>query len=144
MVILELISIYLCGAFFGAALYISVAQHPASMKAGVAVAGKFFPPMYALAAPLQIATAIGGTLCGFSEYYLSGDILWAVGATVLVSVIPYTVIVLKPINDQLLDTNVQRSESETKQLLEQWAPRHWVRTVLSGISFALYTWVGVG
>ncbi len=143
MIFVEIIALFLCGTFFGAAVYISVAQHPASMKAGVPFAAKFFPPMYNLAAPMQIFSAVGGTLAGLIQWYLLRDPLWAIGAALLVFIIPFTVVVLKPINDQLLDPNAQRSDSETEDLLNQWAPRHWVRSIVSGLSFVVYLWASV-
>ncbi len=108
MVLVEFFALFLCGTFFGAAVYISIAQHPASIRAGVPVAAKFFPPMYDLAAPMQITLAVGGTLAGLIQWYLVSDALWAIGAALLVFVIPFTLIVLKPINDQLLDSNAER------------------------------------
>jgi len=143
MILVEFFAIFLCGTFFGAAVYISIAQHPACMKAGVPVAAKFFPPMYNLAAPLQIALAVGGTVAGLIQWYLVSDALWAIGAALLVFVMPFTLIVLKPINDQLLDPNTERSNSETESLLNQWAPRHWVRSIASGMSFIVYLWASV-
>jgi len=107
---------------FSAALYIAIAQHPASMKAGVPVAARFFPPMYGLAAPMQIVSALGGTLAGLGQWLLGGNIFWVVGAGMLVFVIPFTVIFLKPINDQLLDSRAQRAEPETEKLLTNGLP----------------------
>ncbi len=143
MELIEFLALFFCGTFFGAAVYISIVQHPAAMKAGVPVAETFFPPMYGLAAPMQITCALGGTVGGLIQWYLSGDLLWAIGAVFLVFVIPFTLIVLKPINDQLLNSDAQRTESETEDLLKQWAPRHWVRSIASGLSFAAYLWASI-
>lgn len=143
MILAEFLALFLCGTFFGAAVYISIAQHPASLKAGVSVAAKFFPPMYGLAAPMQIVSALGGTLGGLVQWYLTDNVLWAIGAAFLVFVIPFTVVVLKPINDQLLDSKAQRTESETENLLNLWAPRHLVRSIASGLSFAIYLWASI-
>ncbi len=143
MILIEISALFLCGTFFGAAVYISMAQHPATMKAGVPFATKFFPPMYGLASRLQIALAIGGTLAGVIQWYLLREPLWAIGAAFLFFVIPYTVIALKPINDQLLDLNTERSNSQIENLLNRWAPRHWVRSVASGLSFVVYLWASV-
>lgn len=110
---------------------------------GVPVAAKFFPPMYGLAAPMQITLGVGGTLAGLMQWYLVSDALWIIGAGLLVFVIPFTLIVLKPINDQLLDANAERSESKTEYLLNQWAPRHWIRSIASGLSFIVYLWASV-
>ena len=143
IIFFEIIALFMSGTFFGAAVYISIAQHPASMKAGVPVAAKFFPPMYSLAAPMQITLTVGGTVAGLIQWYLVIDALWIIGAGLLVFVIPFTLIVLKPINDQLLDANAQRPESKTEDLLNQWAPRHWIRSIASGLSFIVYLWASV-
>lgn len=143
MILAEFLALFLCGTFFGAAVYISIAQHPASMNAGVAVAAKFFPPMYNRAAPMQIASALGGTLAGVVQWYLTGNLLWIIGASLLIFVVPFTLIVMKPINDQLLDLEAQRSESETEKLLSLWAPRHLIRSIVSGLSFATYLFVSI-
>ena len=144
MAIMAILAIFFCGTFFGAAVYISIAQHPAAMKAGVAVAARFFPPMYNLAAPMQIASAVVGTAAGLITWLLGGGVAWLIGALLLVSVIPYTLVALKPINDQLLDAAAERTDAETEVLLKRWAPRHAVRSIASGLSFATYLWAGVG
>ena len=143
MIIIEVLALFLCGTFFGAAIYISMAQHPATMKTGIPFATKFFPPMYALASRLQIALAAGGTLAGVTQWYLSRDPLWAIGAAFLFFVVPFTIIALKPINDQLINSSAQRSDSQTEGLLKAWAPRHWVRSITSGLSFIVYLWASV-
>ena len=99
---LELIALFSCGTFFGAAVYISIAQHPATLEAGVAVGGRFFPPMYNRAAPMQVTLALVGFISGMILGYLSSEVLWYIGALLLFSVIPITLIVIKPVNDILL------------------------------------------
>lgn len=136
--IIELISIFCCGTFFGAAVYISIAQHPAALKAGVAVGGRFFPPMYNLAAPMQIALAVIGFLTGLIAWYVSSDILWLLGSLLLVSVIPITLILIKPVNDILLDPANNPDSPETEVLLRKWGPKHWLRTIVSGAAFIVY------
>lgn len=143
MILTEFLALFLCGTFFGAAVYISIAQHPATMATGIPFAAQFFPPMYGLAAPMQIVCALGGTVAGGVQWFLGGSYLWLVGAVLLLFVIPFTLFVLKPINDQLLDTTATRSDAETEALLNQWAPRHWVRSIASGLSFVVYLWVSV-
>jgi hypothetical protein len=60
----------------------------------------------------------------------------------LFAVIPFTLIAMKPINDKLMDGQA-REAGETETLMKAWARGHWVRTVLSGIAFASYLWVGL-
>ena len=71
--------------------------------------------MYGLAAPMQIVAALGGTFVGVAQWGAGAGSFWLVGALLLVSVIPYTLLVLKPINDQLLDTKTNRSEAEAER-----------------------------
>ena len=138
MPVLELIATFCTGVFFGAAIYISIVQHPAVMKAGPGVGGRFFPPMYRRAAPMQISLAVVGTLSGFAVFGVGGNILWAIGSLFLVSVIPITLVVIKPINDVLLDESREPDASDTERLLRQWGLRHWWRSIVSGIAFILF------
>ncbi len=142
--IFEIIALFSCGTFYGAALYISLAQHPAALEAGIAVGGRFFPPMYKRAAPLQIAMALAGFLAGLVVWYQSSDYLWLLGALLLISVVPITLIAIKPINDILLAPDNDPDSLETGALLQRWGPKHWLRTVVSGISFLLYLIAVVG
>ena len=135
---LELIATFCAGVFFGAAVYISIAQHPAVMEAGPGVGGRFFPPMYRRAAPMQIGLAVVGTLSGFAAFGVGGNVLWAIGSFFLVSVIPITLVAIKPINDVLLDANHSPDASDTERLLHQWGLKHWWRSVVSGIAFILF------
>ena len=42
--ILELTATFCAGVFFGAAAYISIAQHPATLETGPSFGGQFLPP----------------------------------------------------------------------------------------------------
>jgi hypothetical protein len=56
----KLVATFCCGVFFGAALYISLVQHPAGLETGADFATRFFPPMYRRAAILQASLALVG------------------------------------------------------------------------------------
>lgn len=135
---IEIIATLCAGTFFGAAVYINLAQHPATLETGGEFAGKFFPPMYAKASVLQIALALCGTALGVISWFLSGDTYWLIGAVFLVSVVPITLLFIKQINDQLLHPKHQLKPEEVIALLAQWNPRHWVRTGVSLVAFVCY------
>lgn len=136
--LVNILAIFCCGTFFGAALYISLVQHPAALEAGVSVGGRFFAPMYKRAAPLQIALAVIGFISGMVAWYIHASLLWLLGAVFLVSVIPITLIFIKPINDVLLNKDNDPDSDNTQTLLAKWGPKHWWRTIVSGIAFLLY------
>lgn len=136
--LLPMLALFCCGGFFGAALYISLVQHPALLTAGVTCAKQFFPPMYTRAAPLQITFAGGGFVAALGAWWMGLGVLWLVGGLWLISVIPITLWFLRPINTQLLGNDSTRADAETETLLRQWGARHWLRTVASGVAFVLY------
>ena len=136
--IIEIVATLAAGTFFGAAIYINLAQHPATMAMGGEFAGKFFPPMYKRASTMQIALAVAGTLAGIAVWFVKDQTIWLVGALCLISVVPITLMFIKPINDQLLDESKSLSSTETTELLGKWNPRHWLRSEMSGLSFLLY------
>lgn len=140
---LELIALFSCGTFFGADVYISIAQHPATLEAGVAVGGRFFPPMYNRAAPMQVTLALVGFISGMILGYLSSEVLWYIGALLLFSVIPITLIVIKPVNDILLSPENDPDSANTEALLRQWGPKHWWHSIASGLAFVVYLYVGI-
>lgn len=138
-----IIALFACGTFFGAAIYISLAQHPASIAAGKSVGGLFFPPMYKRAAPMQIVLALVGFVSGIVAWCLTNDLCWLVGALLLISVIPITLILIMPINNQLLSPENNPESPKTKKLLRQWGYKHWIRTVVSGLAFVAYIYAAV-
>ncbi|TDF41379.1 DUF1772 domain-containing protein [Alteromonadaceae bacterium M269] len=141
--LIETMALFCCGTFFGAAIYISIAQHPAALEAGVAVGGKFFPPMYKRAAPMQVTLALLGSISGAILWYQESETLWLIGASLLFSVVPITLIIIKPVNDILLNPDNVADSSETETLLKRWGPKHALRTVVSGMSFILYLFVAL-
>lgn len=132
-----------CGLFFGAALYISVVQHPATLEAGAAFAGRFFAPMYRRASVLQVGAALVGTTGGAVAWLQGADRLWLAGAALLFAVIPFTLVFLMPVNHQLLAPGRSAEAADTEALLRRWAPLHAVRTTLSGVAFVLFA-LGLG
>lgn len=133
-----ILAIFGCGTFFGASVYISLVQHPASLEAGGSVAGRLFPPMYRRAAAMQIVLAVAGSVAGLAVWVLSGGVLWLVGALLLISVVPITLLFIKPINDVLLSSSNNPEALETQALLKRWGSKHWIRTAVSGAAFLIY------
>lgn len=133
--ILELLAAGCAGIFAGAALYISLVQHPASLQLGTAAATRFFGPMYARAAPLQASLAVLGLLAGVAVWWLGRGWLWLLGALLLGFVIPFTLIVIMPTNSRLKDPALDSASPEAAELLRRWGTLHAVRTVASLLAF---------
>jgi Domain of unknown function (DUF1772) len=130
----KLVATLCCGAFFGAALYISLVQHPATLETGNDFAMRFFPPMYGRAAIVQAGLAVAGCIAGVLAWLRGAGRWWLVAAVLLGSVVPFTLVVMKPVNDILLQGG-DVSAVELDALLIRWGYLHWARTVASGLAF---------
>ena len=131
----KLLATFCCGVFFGAALYISLVQHPAALEMGNEFAARFFRPMYRRAAGLQASLALVGCASAIWAWLSGAGALWLAVAVVIGSVIPFTLIVIKPVNDALLQN--RNAALEVAALLTRWGYLHRARTVASGLAFLL-------
>jgi|SRR5262245_2134148 len=132
----KLLATFCCALFFGAALYISLVQHPAALETGNEFAARFFAPMYGRAAVLQASLALVGCAAAIAAWLSRAGRLWLAAGVLLGSVVPFTLVVMKPVNDILLQGgNV--SPAELDRLLIRWGYLHWARTAASGFAFIL-------
>jgi hypothetical protein len=132
----KLLATLCCGVFFGAALYISLVQHPAALETGNDFARRFFRPMYRRAAVLQASLALVGCAGGIAAWLSGAGHLWLAAAVLIGSAVPFTLIVIKPVNDALLQGR-ELAPAELRALLVRWGYLHWARTAASGFAFLL-------
>ena len=131
----QVIATLCCAVFFGAAAYISLVQHPAALETGSEFAMRFFAPMYRRASTMQASLAILGAIASITAYLLGAGRAWLLSAVLIASVVPYTLLVVEPVNEQikLLDSSAERAVT----LLTRWGRLHWLRTVASGAAFLI-------
>ena len=125
------------GSFFGAAIYINLVEHPARVSCGPELAVREFGPSYKRAAVMQGALAVLGCLIGLVAAWVLRDGLTAVAALLLGLVVPFTLIVIFPTNKQLLDPTLSPNSALAGTLLAKWNRLHAVRSLVSGLAFAL-------
>jgi len=129
----------LCGALFtGAAIYVNLVEHPARMSCDTKIAATVWAPSYQRGAVMQASLAILSFMAGAAAWWLGGGFLWLVGAALIGLVVPFTLIVVKPTNNQLLAPARDPASAETRRLLEQWGKLHAVRSGLSLAATLLY------
>jgi hypothetical protein len=133
----------LCTALFaGASLYISLVEHPARMECGTALAATEFSPSYRSATVMQASLALAGSLAAVFAWWFTAKPRWLVAGILLAAVIPFTLIVIFPTNQKLLDPSLDRNSELARTLLERWGRLHAVRTVLSLAALVLLLWAG--
>jgi hypothetical protein len=129
--------------FAGAAVYISLVEHPARMECGVELAATEFPPSYCRATVMQASLAALGLVCSIAAWVAGATFCWLIAGTLLGLVIPFTLIVIAPINKQLLNPALNRRSPEAGQLLARWSALHAVRSILSGLALLLYLYLTI-
>ena len=136
--VLQFIATLACSLFAGAALYINVVEHPARMSCGTRVAASEWAPSYRRATWLQAPLAMVGLLSGVTAWLLGSSVWWLVGGLLLGLVVPFTLLVIKPTNTQLLSPTLDLESEQTRELLTRWSTLHAVRTVLSLVALVIF------
>jgi hypothetical protein len=126
--------------FTGAAVYISLVEHPARMLLDTRTAALQWAPSYKRATFMQAPLAISSLIAGIATWILTRDMVWLGAALLIGLVIPFTFLIIMPTNHKLLTQGRDLSSDETRLLLTRWGNLHWVRTILSILSSALYLW----
>ena len=135
--ILEWLAILGAAVFAGGALYISIIEHPARMKAGPTVALAEFRLSYSRAAPWQASAAAVCLIAGTLASLLTSERAWAAGGLVVGLVIPFTLTVILPTNRQLLDTKTTLRDDVSMSLLSKWGKLHGLRTILGTLGLLI-------
>lgn len=138
--ILAVAAVLACTLFTGAAVYISLVEHPARLSCGTEIAARQWAPSYKRATVMQVSFAVLATLAGIARWLDGGGALWLWGSLCIFSVIPFTMLVILPTNNKLLEPRRDQGSVETRALLETWGRLHGVRSVLSLIASLLFVW----
>jgi uncharacterized membrane protein len=131
LVVAQFIATLACTVFAGAAIYISLVEHPARMQCDTRTAATVWAPGYQRATLMQAPLAVVSCIAAIVVWRLGGSASWLAGALLIGSVVPFTLIIIRPTNAQLLLQGRDLASAETRALLETWGRLHAVRSVLS-------------
>ena len=104
--IAEFFALLACSLFTGAAIYISFVEHPARIECGVEVAAAEFSLSYRRATVMQATLAALSLLSSIVAWLSGAAFWWLIAELLLGSVLPFTLIVILPINKQLLTRGI--------------------------------------
>jgi hypothetical protein len=139
--IAEFVAVLSCSLFTGAAVYVSLVEHPARMECGLEIATAEFLPSYHRGTSMQVTLAAGCLLSSIAAWLAGATFWWVVAGVLQVSVIPFTLIVILPTNKQLLNPVLDKRSAQAGQLLVRWGKLHAVRSVLSGLALLLFLYL---
>jgi hypothetical protein len=141
--IAEYVAVLACGLFAGAAVYVSLVEHPARMECGVEIATAEFPPSYHRGTIMQVTLAAVCLLSSIAVWLAGASFWWVVAGVLQVSVIPFTLIVILPTNKLLLSPTLDKRSAQAGQLLARWGRLHAVRSILSGLALLLFLYLSI-
>src|SRR6266566_7893480 len=126
--------------FTGAALYVNVAEQPARLLLDDRALLTEWKPSYKRGAAMQAPLALVGFLLGLTAWWQTSHPGFLMGAIAMVAPWPWTLIGIKPTNDALLATEIDRAGPLTRALVVKWGALHGVRTVLGALATVAYLW----
>lgn len=128
----------LCTLFSGAAIYINLVEHPARLSVGTEAAARQWAPSYRRATAMQATLAVSAAVAGIVTWFDGERIAWLWGGLIILAVVPFTLLVIRPTNDRLLEQGGDLASTETRQLLERWGRLHAVRSALGLVASVIY------
>jgi uncharacterized membrane protein len=141
MLAFQFVAILTAALFSGAAIYINLVEHPARMECGTDVAIRVFGPSYQRAAVMQAILALAATIAGVGAWYTDTRFAWLGGALLIFLVVPFTLIVIRPTNNRLLDPSLDLRSETARLLLRRWGRLHAVRSILALAASFVFLWV---
>lgn len=132
----EIVSFIFTGLFAGVALYISIVEQPARLASAPEVALAEWRFSFRRAGILQIVLVSVGVLSAIAAYSVGRGVSVLVAGILLAIVMVWTLVVVMPVNRQLLDPARTSATPDTDVLLKKWGRLHLIRTIAALLSLA--------
>lgn len=126
-------------ALAGAGLYVNAVEQPARLALDDAAMLDEWTPSDRRGVALMAGLSLISAICGLSAWFATGDVRWAIGALIVISVWPYVFFVMGPVNNQIL-TLVPRDIGAARVLVRQWGLLEYGQTLLGAVASAVYLW----
>src|SRR5882757_5873511 len=112
-----LLALIAAAIFTGAALYVNVAEQPARLLLDDRGLLTEWQPSYKRGAAMQAPLALLGCLFGLIAWWQTSQPGFLIGAIAIVAPWPWTLIVIKPVNDALLATGPAQAGPQSRALV---------------------------
>jgi hypothetical protein len=140
MALLPVAALMIATLFAGAALYISLVEHPARLLLSDGPMLAQWQPSYRRALPIQASLAILAGANGFVVWYGSGQWPWLAGGIAMLANWPLTMLVIMPVNRRLMAMLPDKDDREIRSLLLRWGRLHDLRSMLGSLGALLFAW----
>jgi hypothetical protein len=137
------LALIVAAVFFGAAIYVNVAEQPARLTLDDRSLLAEWKPAYRRGFAMQAPLVMVGFLLGLIAWWQTSDWRWLLGAALLIANWPYTLIGIMPTNNRLMAITPDQVGPESRKLIEKWAQLHAVRTALGALATAAFFWASL-
>ena len=135
-----LLALIASAIFAGAAFYVNFAEQPARLTLDDSALLTEWKPSYKRGATMQAPLALIGFFLGLLAWWHMSHPGFLLGAVAIIAPWPWTLIVIKPINDALLATEPGKAGPPTRALVVRWGGVHAARTVMGGLATVTFFW----
>jgi uncharacterized membrane protein len=127
------LALVVAGLFTGAAFYVNFAEQPARLGLKDRPLLAEWKTAYKRGAIMQASLAMAGFILGALAWWQAGKPAFIIGAFLMLAPWPWTLLIIKPINDTLMATDPAKADAETRALIVKWDRLHLVRTALGAL-----------
>ncbi|KAG0088675.1 hypothetical protein BGZ93_002549 [Podila epicladia] len=132
LLVTQMITIGSMGVFAGGALSYSTMVMPTLRKFASTSSLAVWCEMYLIAKPIQISMIAISSLGAAALYYQTRNQCYLIGSLMMVSLVPYTISLLYPINHKLLDIRKSgKDDPRVEEMLVRWDALAFGRTMAS-------------
>src|ERR1700754_637414 len=135
-----LLALTIAAVFTGAAIYVNVADQPARLTLDDRALLTEWKPSYHRGAAMQATLALIGFVLGLAAWWQSAHAGFLIGAAAMIAPWPWTLLVIKSVNDRLIATAPEQADAASRALIVKWGSLHAVRTALGVIATLAFFW----
>ena len=136
----EELALATASAFTGAAIYVNVAEQTARLGIDDKALLAEWKLSYARGFAMQASLALASALFGLLAFWLTRDWRALVGAALIFSNWPYTLLVILPVNKRIAATPPDAASATTRGLVQTWGRLHAGRSALGLAATLMFLW----
>lgn len=141
--ILIVLNLTTMAVVFGYAVAASVVAYPAMMAVSRSAAVEYFDPFFHKSAHLQLVLSLVVLVLSLIISWKTGVWAWLIWSVVLQISGPYTIKILMPVNNRIMETGADINSEQMTADLGQWGRLHFPRTVMAAVVFVAFAWLAV-